>query len=142
MDNITEITHSTPKETIDALLEHAEEGYFSLPLVVVGENKYLIARTEEERLDAALIAMEVDESICGFYAYWIAEVTGLDEDVIAPLVEEMDSEALREYLESNDKMEQFAVAIGKKYGFGCFLGWFDGKEITLDCGYWAYLAND
>lgn len=148
--NITEITAATPKETIDALLEHAENGvelgYHDLPVVTLANGrKYTIATNGEDCLNAALTAMESDDSIADYSPAYIAQVTGLNEEKIAELIESEDENSideLRDYLCDNAKMLEFAVAVGRDCGFGPYLGLVDGKEVKLECGYRAYWVKD
>lgn len=136
-----EITTATTKETIDSLLLHAGENEpsFGLPVVEVGGLSYAIATNEEERFDAAMLAFEIDDIIVDFDPQFIHEATGLDLSLVTALCEAEDVNGLRELMEESGEMENFVRAVGREYGYGGVLAMFDGEEIKLDCGYYAYL---
>lgn len=142
MDN--KITTKTNKETIDELLSNAtgKKKHWGLPLVKVGNKTYAIATTKEERVNAGLKVMGSTEVVANYDPQFIHKATGLNIKEVAQLSDKGMGVELKEYIEANGNMENLARAIADNGGFGEMLAIYDGEEIRLDCGYYAYLLDE
>lgn len=142
MDN--EISTKTNKKTIDELLSKVsgKKKHWGLPIVKVGSKTYAIATTKEERVNAGLKVMGSTEVVANYDPQFIHKATGLNTKELAQLSDKGMAVELKEYIDSNGELKNLARAIADNGGFGEMLAIYDGEEIRLDCGYYAYLLDE
>ena len=92
---------------------------------------------ENERMERLLD--DIRETASYFNASFLAEMTGLPQIAFEKLVDE--NEAVVAIIEGTCGLERFAEAAVDADGFGHFISGYDGEEIELDGGYFAYRTN-
>lgn len=137
------IIESYSKEEIDNLIAASEDNHYGLPEVAVKdaegyEQTYAIARTDEERQNASLQSYE--EMLWAFNAEFMEEATGLPAEVFKKLAElsENANEAVRAIVDSTCGFEKLVQDAVDADGYGNNLAFYDGEEVELECGYYAY----
>lgn len=86
---------------------------------------------------------EIEYMLWAFNASWLASYTGLHEAVFEALAGgyENSNEAIMALINNAGSMDEFAQECIDADGRGHFVANYDGEEIELENGYYAYRVN-
>jgi hypothetical protein len=137
MDDITEITLEQLKE----LIENSTEEHYGLPVIEYDGCEYAIAIDDEEADKACYEYIE--GSVWAFSPFFLEQMTDVPAEMFEAIQDKCDSinEALQILVMRTCGMQDFVDQAISWDGRGHFLSPWDGKEIELECGTFAYRIN-
>lgn len=137
MNDITEIT----LEQLEELIEKSTEEHYGLPVIEYYDCEYAIAMDEEEADKACYEYIE--NTIWAFNPSFLEQMTDVPAELFEEVQDKCESinEALQILVMRTCGMQEFVDQAISWDGRGHFLSHYDGKEIELECGAFAYRVN-
>lgn len=104
-----------------------------------GNSYFVLTDTEADEY----VRSEIEDMLWTFNASWLASYTGLHEAVFEALAEgyENSNEAIMALINNAGSMDEFVQDAIDADGRGHFVANYDGEEIELENGYYAYRVN-
>lgn len=128
------------KEGLEKLVSNTDYHRFGLPVIEIDDGYYAIAFNDEEA-DSAVHDC-ISENLWAFNEIFLAEQTGIDLKVFVAFSTsnlcESANEAIKCLVEQTCGIDTLVEAVIDADGRGHFLALYDGEEIELDCGAYAY----
>lgn len=137
MNDITKIT----LEQLEELIEKSTEEHYGLPVIEYDDCEYAIAMDEDEADKACYEYIE--GSVWAFNPYFLEQMTDVPAEMFEAVQDKAESmnEPISILIERTCGMQDFVDQAITDDGRGHFLSWYDGKEIELECGAYAYRVN-
>ena len=117
------------------------ELHYGLATVELDGGEYAIAYTEEEADEAC--REYIESTIWAFDPYFLEQMTDVPAEMFEAMQDKCDSinEALQILVMRTCGMDDFVTQAIAYDGRGHFLSTYDGEEIELACGGYAYRIN-
>lgn len=139
MTPIEEIT----LDELKALVEKSEYDQYGLTVIEYDGGEYAIAMNDEEADSAC--KEYITDTLWAFNEFFLTEMTGIDLKVFVALSQsnlcEGANDAVLALVEKTCGIDELVAAAIDADGRGHFLSPYDGEEIELDCGAYAYRIN-
>lgn len=139
MTPIEEIT----LDDLKALVEKSECYHYGLIVIEYDGGEYAIAMDDEEADSAC--KEYITGALWAFNEFFLTEMTGIDLKVFVALSQsnlcEAANDAILALVEKTCGIDELVAAAIDADGRGHFLACWDGEELELDCGAYAYRYN-
>lgn len=134
MKPIEEIT----MDELKTLIEQSNETLYQLPVIEYDDCEYVIAMNDEQADEACYEYIE--NTIWAFNPYFLEQMTDVPAEMFEAVQDKCESinEALQILVERTCGMQDFVDQAIAEDGRGHFLSGYDGEEIELECGAFAY----
>lgn len=136
MKPIEEIT----MDELKTLIEQSNETLYQLPVIEYDDCEYVIALSDEEADEAVKDYISV--SLWAFNECFMSDMTGIDLKVFVAFSQsnlcESANDAILSLVEKTCGLDKLVEAAIEADGRGHFLSGYDGEEIELECGAFAY----
>lgn len=122
------------------LIEQSAYTNNGLPVIEYDDCVYLIAMNDEEADEA--VKDYISESLWAFNECFMSDMTGIDLKVFVAFAQsnlcESANDAILSLVEKTCGLDKLVEAAIDADGRGHFLSGYDGEEIELECGAFAY----
>jgi hypothetical protein len=137
MDDIICIT----PEELEKMTSGIKCTHYGLPVVEIDGMEFAIAANEEEADKACYEYIE--NTIWAFSPFFLEQMTNVPAELFEAVQDKCESinEALQILVMRTCGMQEFVDQAISWDGRGHFLSHYDGKEIELNCGAYAYRVN-
>ena len=128
-------------DELEELIENSSDTEYGLPIIEYDGGEYLIA-LEEEEADKACYEY-IENSIWAFNPFFLEQMTDVPAEIFEAMQDKCESinEALQILVMRTCGMQDFVDQAISWDGRGHFLAYYDGREIELECGAFAYRVN-
>lgn len=128
-------------DELEELIENSSDTEYGLPIIEYDGCEYLIALDDEEADKACYDYIE--GSIWAFNPCFLEQMTDVPAEMFEAVQDKCDSinEALQILVMRTCGMQEFVDQAIAEDGRGHFLAGYDGEELELNCGAYAYRYN-
>ena len=142
--DIDDIIHM-PENELRAYVEENVSYYANnLPVIVCDNSEEYAIAFDDDIADAAC-GGSIEDSVWAFNSAFLSDMTGLDIEVFDALTRsglcEGANKAILSIINDTCGIDEFCEAAIDADGRGHFLSPYDGEEIELACGGYAYRIN-